>query len=149
QRDVANTETKSQIEALGRRCSIYACDFSRPADVAALLPAVLRDGHAPTILVNCAGIQRRHPAAAFPDGDWAAVLQVNLTAAIAPGYVETELTRALVEDPVRGPSILDRTPAGRWGRPEDFKGAVVYLASAASDFVSGEILTVDGGWMGR
>ena len=46
-------------------------------------------------------------------------------------------------------SSLSRTPAGRWGRPEDFKGAVVFLASGASDFVSGEILTVDGGWMGR
>jgi 2-deoxy-D-gluconate 3-dehydrogenase len=220
QRDPANTATKAQIEALGRACTIYPCDFSEPAHVAALLPAVLRDGHSPSILVNCAGIQRRHPAAEFPDADWDAVLQVNLTAvfalsrdfgahllslpapaagrrrgsvvnvasimsfqggilvpayaaakggvalltkalsnewagkginvnAIAPGYVETDLTKALVADPVRGPSILERTPAGRWGRPEDFKGAVVFLASAASDYVSGEIVTVDGGWMGR
>jgi len=55
----------------------------------------------------------------------------------------------LMEDPERAASILARIPAGRWGAPEDFKGAVVYLASQASAYVSGEVLTVDGGWMGR
>lgn len=69
--------------------------------------------------------------------------------AIAPGYVATEMNAALMEDPERAASILARIPAGRWGAPEDFKGAVVYLASQASAYVSGEVLTVDGGWMGR
>ena len=68
---------------------------------------------------------------------------------IAPGYIATDNTEALRNDPERSKSILDRIPAKRWGDPEDFKGAVVYLASAASSYVHGEILTVDGGWMGR
>ena len=73
-------------------------------------------------------------------------VQVN---AIAPGYVRTDNTTALQADPVRNPAILARIPAGRWGEPDDFKGAVVFLASSASDYVTGSILTVDGGWMAR
>jgi len=73
-------------------------------------------------------------------------VQVN---AIAPGYIATDVTAALRDDPVRNPAILSRIPAGRWGSTEDLAGAVVYLASSASDYVSGTVLTVDGGWMGR
>lgn len=73
---------------------------------------------------------------------------VNVNA-IAPGYVSTDNTAALRADPVRNPAILSRIPAGRWGAPDDFKGAVVFLASKASNYVTGEILVVDGGWMGR
>ena len=73
-------------------------------------------------------------------------VQVN---AIAPGYVRTDVTEALQKDPDRYRAILDRIPAGRWGTIEDFKGPAVFLASAASDYVNGEILVVDGGWMGR
>ena len=69
--------------------------------------------------------------------------------AIAPGYISTDNTQALRNDPQRAPAILARIPAGRWGEPEDFKGAVVFLASSASDYVHGSILTVDGGWMAR
>jgi 2-deoxy-D-gluconate 3-dehydrogenase len=69
--------------------------------------------------------------------------------AIAPGYVSTDNTEALRNDPVRAKGILDRVPAGRWGHPEDFKGPVVFLASEASAYVHGTILMVDGGWMGR
>jgi len=68
---------------------------------------------------------------------------------IAPGYVATNNTKALRNNPERNKSILDRIPAGRWGEPDDFKGPVVFLSSSASDYVHGEILTVDGGWMGR
>ena len=68
---------------------------------------------------------------------------------IAPGYIATDNTEALRNDPERSKSILSRIPAGRWGEPEDFKGAVVYLASGAANYVNGTILTVDGGWMGR
>ena len=73
---------------------------------------------------------------------------VNVNA-IAPGYIATDNTQALQDDPARSKSILERIPAGRWGRPEDFAGAAVFLSSAASDYVHGTILTVDGGWMGR
>ena len=69
--------------------------------------------------------------------------------AIAPGYIATDNTQALQDNPDRSKAIVERIPAGRWGEPEDLMGAVVFLASAASDYVSGEILTVDGGWMGR
>ncbi len=73
---------------------------------------------------------------------------VNVNA-IAPGYIETDLTAPLVQDPERNRAILERIPAGRWGRPADLKGAVVFLASAASDYVHGTIVPVDGGWLGR
>lgn len=73
-------------------------------------------------------------------------IQVN---AIAPGYFATSNTEALQADPTRNRQILERIPAGRWGKPQDLAGAAVYLASAASDYVTGTILTVDGGWMGR
>lgn len=68
---------------------------------------------------------------------------------IAPGYIATDNTEALRNDPDRSASILSRIPAGRWGEPEDFKGPAVFLASQASNYVNGTILTVDGGWMGR
>ncbi|PSR12792.1 MAG: 2-deoxy-D-gluconate 3-dehydrogenase [Bacteroidetes bacterium] len=69
--------------------------------------------------------------------------------AIAPGYIATDNTEALRNNPERNTAILGRIPADRWGTPEDFKGPAVFLASAAADYVSGEILVVDGGWMGR
>jgi 2-deoxy-D-gluconate 3-dehydrogenase len=68
---------------------------------------------------------------------------------IAPGYISTDNTEALRSDPARSRSIMDRIPAGRWGEPDDFRGPAVFLASPASDYVHGTILTVDGGWMGR
>lgn len=205
--------------------------------MSALVSTVLKDGHDIDILLNCAGIQRRHPSHIFPQEDWdevstsipsnvkqiliyrVQVIQVNLTTiftlcrdfgahmltrtpnasgqrgsiiniaslvsfqggltvpayaaakggvaqltkalsnewaskginvnAIAPGYVATDMNTALIQDKERAASILARIPAGRWGNPEDFKGSVVYLAGRASAYVSGEILTVDGGWMGR
>jgi 2-deoxy-D-gluconate 3-dehydrogenase len=165
------------------------------------------------ILVNNAGIIRRAPAAVYPDTDWDAVIEINLTSvfrlcrmvgsqmlergsgkivniasllafqggilvpayaaakgavaqvtkalanewagkgvnvnAIAPGYMRTENTRPLVEDPVRSRQILDRIPAGRWGEPKDVAGAAVFLASPASDYVNGHVLVVDGAWMAR
>ncbi|KAH8158519.1 hypothetical protein CIB48_g9724 [Xylaria polymorpha] len=184
------------------------------------VPKILSDGHVVRILINCAGIQIRHPSEVFPDADFNAVLQVNLNSvftlcrdvgkhmlslppspttgrrgsiinfaslltfqgglnvpayaaskgavgqltkslangwadkgitvnAVAPGYIETEMNTALLNDPERLASISARIPAGRWGTPEDFKGSVVYLASRASAYVSGHTLVVDGGWMGR
>jgi 2-dehydro-3-deoxy-D-gluconate 5-dehydrogenase len=69
--------------------------------------------------------------------------------AIAPGYMATNNTKALREDTVRSKSILDRIPAGRWGVPDDVKGAAIFLASSASNYVNGHVLVVDGGWMAR
>ncbi|KAK5656538.1 hypothetical protein OQA88_4517 [Cercophora sp. LCS_1] len=220
QRDAAETTTRDAILSLGRRATIYAADLSSPASVSALVPTILADNHKIRILINCAGIQRRHPCESFPDADFNAVIQVNLTSvftltrdvgahmltlepsevtgrrgsiinfaslltfqggltvpayaaskggvgqltksfanewtgrgvtvnAVAPGYVETEMNKALLEDGERLKSISGRIPAGRWGNPEDFKGTAVYLASKASGYVSGHTLVVDGGWMGR
>lgn len=73
---------------------------------------------------------------------------VNVNA-IAPGYISTDNTEALRNDPVRSKALLDRIPAARWGTPEDFAAPAVFLASAASDYMHGAILTIDGGWMGR
>lgn len=73
---------------------------------------------------------------------------VNVNA-IAPGYIATDNTKALQEDEGRSEAILSRIPQNRWGNPEDFKGPVVFLASAASSYMNGTIVTVDGGWMGR
>lgn len=204
---------------LGRKATIYTADLASADSISRLVPSILADGHTIHILVNCGGIQRRHPAHQFPDSDWSAVLQVNLNTvftlcrdvgahmlarspdahgrrgsiiniasllsfqggitvpayaaskggvaqltkalsnewagkgicvnAIAPGYIATEMNTALINDPNRADSILSRIPAARWGNPEDFKGSVVFLASRASGYVSGEVLTVDGGWMGR
>ncbi|HOV98479.1 MAG TPA: 2-dehydro-3-deoxy-D-gluconate 5-dehydrogenase KduD [Bacteroidota bacterium] len=79
--------------------------------------------------------------------EWA-VQGLNINA-IAPGYMATNNTKALREDPVRSKEILDRIPAGRWGSPSDLKGAAVFLASSASDYVNGHVLVVDGGWLSR
>jgi len=220
QRDPTPTSTSTQIESLGRKCTIHAADLSSQSSLASVIPQIISEQERIHILLNCGGIQRRHPAHQFPDEDWDAVIQVNLTSvftlcreigahmlsqelmdvanrrgaiinvasllsfqggitvpayaaskggiaqltkalsnewaskgvtvnAIAPGYIATEMNTALMQDEARAASILLRIPAGRWGSPDDFKGAVVYLASRASAYVSGEILTVDGGWMGR
>nr|POE75521.1 2-dehydro-3-deoxy-d-gluconate 5-dehydrogenase [Quercus suber] len=219
QRDESSQTTKTAIEQLGRKATIYTADLSSHSSITALVPRILQDGHSIDILLNCGGIQRRHPSHQFPDDDWSQVLQVNLSSvftlcrdvgahmlarnadalgrrgsiinvasllsfqggitvpayaaskggvaqltkalsnewagkginvnAIAPGYIATEMNDALMKDQARAESILARIPAGRWGLPDDFKGSVVFLASRASAYVSGEVLTVDGGWMGR
>jgi 2-deoxy-D-gluconate 3-dehydrogenase len=68
---------------------------------------------------------------------------------IAPGYISTDNTEQLRNDPARSKAILDRIPAGRWGEPDDFKAATVFLCSEAAAYIHGTILTIDGGWMGR
>lgn len=79
--------------------------------------------------------------------EWAKY-NVNVNA-IAPGYIVTEMSEAVFKDEMRYKQVTERIPAGRWGQPDDFKGSVVYLASDASNYMHGHILTVDGGWLGR
>lgn len=79
--------------------------------------------------------------------EWSS-LGINVNA-IVPGYIATEMNTALMNDPVRSKQIMDRIPAGRWGNPDDFKGAAVFLASSAADYVHGHLLAIDGGWLGR
>lgn len=79
--------------------------------------------------------------------EWAK-FNVNVNA-IVPGYIATDMNVAILNNPERNQQIIDRIPAGRWGKPEDFKGSVVFLASDASNYVHGHLLAVDGGWMGR
>ena len=79
--------------------------------------------------------------------EWASKgIQVN---AIAPGYISTDNTTALRKDKTRSEAILSRIPAGRWGKPEDFAGPIVFLCSEASNYINGSVILVDGGWMGR
>ncbi|ORX36864.1 hypothetical protein BD324DRAFT_627480 [Kockovaella imperatae] len=238
QRNESNTSTREQVrssggpEGKGGKADIVVCDLADKDQVGGLIEKVTKGmGRELDIVVNCGGIQRRHPVEVFPDDDWNEVLQVNLHTvftitrdagrhmletrggvagqapvqsangqkkdngkiinlsslvafqgglnvvayaaakhgvqgivksfsngwsskgvnvnAIAPGYISTDMNEALIADPVRSRQILERIPAGRWGTPDDFEGAIVYLASKASDYVSGECLVVDGGWMGR
>ena len=79
--------------------------------------------------------------------EWAK-FNININA-IAPGYMATNNTAQLRADEARNEAILDRIPAGRWGTPDDMQGAVVFLASKASDYVNGYTLAVDGGWLAR
>ncbi|WOO82518.1 2-dehydro-3-deoxy-D-gluconate 5-dehydrogenase [Vanrija pseudolonga] len=232
QRNNTNVETKTLIEkeggpdGKGGKADIVVADLADAKSVSQLIPSVVASGRVLDIVVNCGGIQRRHPVEVFPDDDWNEVLQVNLNAvfaisrdagkhmletrggvagapgkeykrngkiinisslvafqgglnvvayaaakhgvqgivkafsngwaakgvnvnAIAPGYIATDMNEALIADPVRSRQILERIPAGRWGAPADFEGAIVFLASQASNYVDGECIVVDGGWMGR
>ncbi len=209
-------ETMSEVEARGRRAhgmeldlGVLRADGAR--ELVAEAAGALGGLH---VLVNNAGIIRRHPALAFPEGDWAAVIGLNLTSAfllsqataghfmaagqggkvinmasmlsfqggfevaaytaaksglagltralanewaphginvnaVAPGYMATELTSALRAEAASEQAMRARMPAGRWGQPEDLQGAVVYLASAAADYVHGAVVPVDGGWLAR
>nr|WP_227754205.1 SDR family oxidoreductase [Stagnihabitans tardus] len=207
----AMPETEAAIRALGRRFAALTCDLGGDYDAGAVIAQAQAAFGRLDVLVNNAGIIRRHDLADHPLSDWEEVLAVNLTApfrlsqaaakvmqdggrivmtasllsmqggirvpaytaakhgvagltkalanelaprgitvnAIAPGYIETDNTTALRADPDRNAAILARIPLGRWGRAEDLGGAVVFLASAAGAYVTGTVLTVDGGWMGR
>jgi len=149
-------ETAAQIVAAGGKAKSFSADLSAADGAGLLFDDVSVAMGAPHILVNNAGTIHREPAEEYSLEAWMQVLQVNEWAgrnvqvnAIAPGYFSTANTEALRADELRNRSILDRIPAGRWGNPEDLAGAAVFLASPASDYITGEILTVDGGWMAR
>ncbi|KZT54644.1 NAD(P)-binding protein [Calocera cornea HHB12733] len=214
QRDASQTGTRDALRLLGARSEIVRCDLADMASVKTVFERALElMGGEIHILVNCGGIQRRHPSVDFPEKDWDEVIDVNLKSvwllcqaagrhmvprrrgkiisfaslltfqggltvpayaaakgavgqltkalsnewskdnvqvnAIAPGYIATDMNERLLADPTRLRQISERIPAGRWGQPADFAGPTVFLASAASQYVSGEVLVVDGGWMGR
>ncbi|KAK9326893.1 2-deoxy-d-gluconate 3-dehydrogenase [Lipomyces starkeyi] len=221
QRDSTRKHTLRAVEALGSKATIVECDLAKADEVKKIVSYITQDlDQMIDILVNCGGIQRRHPAENFPDEDWNEVLQVNLTTcftlardvgkhilqtmdkrppgyrgkiinvaslvsfqggitvpayaaakhgilgmtkalsndwvgkginvnAVAPGYIATEMNTALIANPARSKQIMERIPMGRWGAPDDFKGVVIFLASAASDYVAGDCIVVDGGWMAR
>ena len=219
----AATETADKVAALGAGFTSVQADFAKLDQAGArdiVAQAVEATGRV-DVLVNNAGIIRRHPAVEFPEDDWNTVMQVNLNApfflcqavagwwlgggresspaearlrivniasmlsfqggifvpaytasksaiagvtkalacewakerinvnAVAPGYIATENTKPLREDPVRNPAILARIPEGRWGAPEDIAGSCVFLASSDADYLNGAVLNVDGGWLAR
>lgn len=148
-------------------------DVSDSAQVQVHVPAIEREFGPIDILVNNAGIHRRGPIEDLPEAAWREVLDTNLTAAflmaqqvapgmverrsgkiiniciqvngIGPGWMATELNRPLMENPVLGAWVRSRVPAGRYGDPAEMAGVVVYLASRASDLVTGQVVSLDGG----
>jgi len=211
---IEQNETRSKIEALGRRCTIIQADLSKTAAVPIIIDSTLKSLGRIDILVNNAGIIRRADLVDFTEKDWDDVMNINLRTvfflsqatarvmirqgqggriintasmlsfqggirvpsytasksgimgitrlfanemaphrinvnAIAPGYMATDNTAALRADEKRSAAILERIPAGRWGTPDDLKGVAVFLASAASDYVNGYTIAVDGGWLAR
>jgi 2-deoxy-D-gluconate 3-dehydrogenase len=213
--DVLNmSDTKEQIEKLGRRCVPITADLTKKDCVDMIVKVTVEKLGGIDILFNNAGIIRRAPFTEFTEKDWDDVMNLNIrgvfflsqavvkqmiqqgrggkiintasmlsfqggilvpsytssksaimgltrlmacelarhkinTNAIAPGYMATDNTKALRDDEARNKAILDRIPAGRWGTPDDLKGIAVFLASAASDYMNGYTVAVDGGWLAR
>ncbi len=206
-------EAVEDLRQYGVEAESFAFDLAELDKIPQLVERVLKRFGRIDILINNAGMQRRHKSEEFPKSDWDRVIAVNMTAVfllcqavgkhmlerrsgkiinvasllsfqggitvpayaaskgavmqftktlsnewakeginvncIAPGYMDTEMNEDLISDPVRSRQILERIPAGRWGKGEDMAGAAVYLASKASDYVNGSVLVVDGGWLGR
>lgn len=212
--DPAAQYLAQQFADRGLAVSATTADISIRSQIVESFDSSLRELNGQLdILVNSAGIQRRHPSELFPEADWDEVIAVNLSAtflycqlagrvmieqgagkiinvasmqsffggltipayaaskggvaqltkalsndwaskgvnvnAIAPGYMDTQLNTALINDPVRNAEALARIPRGRWGLGSDMKGVSVFLASTASDYITGAIIPVDGGYLGR
>lgn len=207
-------DVAAELSAKGFKCHGVAADLSkRDALKKGFDNSLAALGGTIDILINAAGIQRRHFSEDFPIEDWDAVIEVNLSAtfmlcqlaaksmikngggkivniasmlsffggytvpayaaskggvaqltkalsnewtskginvnAIAPGYMATEMNTALINDEGRNAEILGRIPAKRWGSPEDMKGVAVFLSSKASDYLSGAVIPVDGGYLAK
>jgi len=203
------------LQAKGLKCHGVTANLSETEELQKGFSSALEAlGGVLDIIINAAGIQRRHFCEEFPLEDWNAVINVNLTSvfslcqlagqqyikqnsggkiinmasmlsyfggytvpayaaskggvaqltkalsnewaskginvnALAPGYMDTEMNTALIADEKRNTEILGRIPAKRWGTPEDMKGVAIFLASSASDYLSGAIIPVDGGYLGK
>jgi len=211
---IDSTETKTQVEALGRKCATFSGDITAPGVPEEIVKKAADSLGRLDILVNNAGIIRRADFLEFSEKDWDDVMNLNIKAvfllsqvaarqmvaqnsggkiisiasmlsfqggirvpsytasksavmgltrlmacelgpkgincnAIAPGYMATDNTTALRADAARNEAILERIPLGRWGTPEDLRGAVVFLASDAGSYVNGYTVAVDGGWLAR
>lgn len=206
-------ETIKEFEELGVRCEGFKFNLLEFDKYDGLINDIVNKFETIDILLNNAGVQKRHPAVEFPKEDWDFVMDVNCDAVfvmcqkigkifidkgygkiiniasllsfqggltvpayaasksavmgftkslsnewsklgvnvncIAPGYIDTEMNTAIKADETRNRQILERIPTGRWGNPSDLVGAVIYLASPASDYVNGTTIPVDGGWLGR
>lgn len=206
-------ETRKAVESNGGKVLFIQRDITEASAAQAIVRQTVDEfGHI-DVLINNAGMQRRHELVDFPDEDWNKVIDLNLNAlyhlsheaakvmieqdhgkivnigsmqsyragkfifpytaskhgvigltkayadalaphniqvnALAPGYINTPMTKALQEDPVRSVEIHDHIPAGHWGEPSELMGAMVFLCSAASDYVTGVTLPVDGGYLLR
>ncbi|MZK52055.1 2-dehydro-3-deoxy-D-gluconate 5-dehydrogenase KduD [Clostridium beijerinckii] len=208
-----NPELEEKIKGLGRKYKMIPMDLSDISKFEEVVESINKEFGSVDILINNAGVQKRHPSVEFPEEDWDFVLNVNTKAVfflcqavgkkmieqgkgkivniasllsfqggftvpayaaskgavmqftkslsnewaksgvnvngIAPGYMATEMNTAIMADKARNEQISQRIPAGRWGKPEDLVGAAIFLSSNASDYINGEIIVVDGGWMGR
>lgn len=210
----ANWEkTEAYVKAHGRRVVFLKQDITEEGAAERVVDTALEEFGRIDVLINNAGMQRRHPLEEFPDRDWRAVIDLNLNAlyylshevakvmmrqrsgkiinvgsmqsyragkfifpyaaskhavlgltrayadalapynvqvnGIAPGYIDTPMTKALQEDPVRSVEIRDHIPAGHWGEPAELKGTMVFLCSKASNYVTGVMIPVDGGYLLR
>lgn len=128
------TSTKAEINKVGREFFEIKADLTTTEKVDEIVRKTVEEFGRVDILVNNAGTMNGQ--------------NINVNA-IAPGYMATDNTKAIRGDDKRNLEILERIPAGRWGTPEDLAGAVVFLASKASDYVNGYTLAVDGGWLAR
>ena len=211
---IDSTDTKAQVEALGRKCATFAGDITAAGQPEEIVKKAVAELGRLDILVNNAGIIRRADFLDFSEKDWDDVMNLNIKAvfllsqaaarqmvaqnqggkiisiasmlsfqggirvpsytssksavmgltrlmacelgpkgincnAIAPGYMATDNTTALRADAARNEAILERIPLGRWGTPDDLRGAVVFLASEAASYVNGYTVAVDGGWLAR
>lgn len=208
-----NEEVINEIEKLGVKCDFFSLDLKDFSKYEEVISDIEKKFKHIDILINNAGVQKRHPSIEFPIEDWDLVMNVNAKAVfflcqavgkimikqgkgkivnmasllsfqggytipayagskgavmqftkslsnewsslginvncIAPGYMITELNTALLNDEKRYRQISERIPQGRWGKPEDLAGTAIFLSSNASDYVNGQIIAVDGGWMGR
>ncbi|WP_294615649.1 2-dehydro-3-deoxy-D-gluconate 5-dehydrogenase KduD [uncultured Gilliamella sp.] len=206
-------QTEQEIKKYNVTCETITFDLSHFEEYENLISDIIKKYQHIDILINNAGIQRRHPSVDFPKNDWDLVININMNAVffmcqqvgkhmidrgygkiiniasllafqggytipaytaaksavagfskslsnewaskgitincIAPGYIATEMNTALMNDETRNRQILERIPAGRWGKPEDLGGAAVFLSSSASDYINGFTIAVDGGWLGR
>ncbi len=211
---IDSTDTKAQIEALGRRCATFSGDITAAGVPEEIVKKAVEALGRLDILVNNAGIIRRADFLDFSEKDWDDVMNLNIKAvfllsqaaarqmvaqnqggkiisiasmlsfqggirvpsytssksavmgltrlmacelgpkgincnAIAPGYMATDNTTALRADAARNEAILERIPLGRWGTPDDLRGAIVFLASEAASYINGYTVAVDGGWLAR